>query len=410
MFIKKLVDYYYNSVNIIDLLKSKNKYDKSKINIGWCSVFPPTRNGSAAASYYIVKKLQNVKDINLFLIPFEGYFTGGKYYHQRIDKRIFNKSNITKIDNPNLDLVVLFLLGDLCKGLVDKLKVPHIIWQTIHDPISEASEKCLFEEIKSCNSNKVLLTTQSAAAEYKLNGLKDVSYFPLGTDRDVFKPREKPECFMVAFLSRMIRYKGIIPFLKSIPLVLSKCPQIKFKFHAPFDVVIKPEKEMEALISKLKKEYPDNVIFYLKWDDYYNMSNIYKDISLLVFPSNCEGFGLPMVEAMSCGIPPIVLDKSPMNEIIKNDFTGFCLDIDNKYKDKFKELVSRKEGYNYSDYVNWAFPSPEDIADKIVYLYKNPGEYDRLSRNCVDYSENFDLDKLVNELMKQVKEVIPGNS
>lgn len=408
MCIKKLIDYYHNSVNIIDLVKSKNKYNKNKINLGWCGVFPPTRNGSAAASYYIVKKLQKIKDINLFLIPFEGYIDG-KYYHQRIDKRIFKEFNITKINNSKPDIVVLFLLGNCCRDFADKLKVPYIIWQTIHDSIKETSEKKLFEEIKSCNYKKLFLTTQSAAVEYKASGLKNVSYFPLGIDRNIFKPQERSKDFTVAFLSRIVRYKGIIPFLKSIPIVLSQAPKVKFKFHAPFDGIVKPEEEMENLINNIKKEYPDNFIFDLKWNNYDNMNNVYKDVSLLVFPSNCEGFGVPLVEAMGCGIPSIILDKSPMNEIIKNGYTGYCLPVAKEYKDKFKELIDREDIFKYLDYINWAFPSPEDIADKIIYLHENPEHYDKISKNCVEYSKNFDLDKLVDELVKQAKEVASGN-
>lgn len=402
MLFNKLLDYYHTRVNYFDILKSKNKYDKNKINIGWCSVFPPTKNGTAAASFYIVKKLREREDINLFLIPFEGNFEGKKY-PARIDKRLFRGCNITTIDNEKLDIIVLFLLGDICGEAAGKTKAPFIIWQTIHDPINEESENILFSEIKKLNYKKTFLTSQAAADEYAKAGAKQVYYLPLGVDKNIFKPQDNAsENFTVLFLSRIAKYKGIIPFLESIPLTLSKCADVKFKIHAPFDGVLKIDADLRKIIDSIKKDYPDNFSFDLKWTSYENLNNIYKGINLLVFPSNNEGFGVPLIEAMACGIPSIVLNKPPMNEIIKDGYTGFCLELNEAVKDKYKSLTE-KDKYHYKEYENWAFPSPEDMADKIIYLYQNENIHKTFSDNCISCSENFELKKLADKFIEIIK-------
>lgn len=42
---------------------------------------------------------------------------------------------------------------------------------------------------------------------------------------------------------------------------------------------------------------------------------LYTKAYALLFPSTAEGFGLPIVEAQSCGCPVITTDRAPMNEV-----------------------------------------------------------------------------------------------
>lgn len=43
--------------------------------------------------------------------------------------------------------------------------------------------------------------------------------------------------------------------------------------------------------------------------------NYYKNALALVYPSLYEGFGLPILEAMSLGVPVITSDRAPMPEV-----------------------------------------------------------------------------------------------
>jgi glycosyltransferase involved in cell wall biosynthesis len=46
-----------------------------------------------------------------------------------------------------------------------------------------------------------------------------------------------------------------------------------------------------------------------------SLRSLYHRAELLVMPSLCEGFGLPLVEAMACGCPLIVADNSSLPEV-----------------------------------------------------------------------------------------------
>lgn len=47
-----------------------------------------------------------------------------------------------------------------------------------------------------------------------------------------------------------------------------------------------------------------------------DLANLYRASSLYVFPSRCEGFGLPPLEAMSFGLPVVASNTSSMPEIL----------------------------------------------------------------------------------------------
>lgn len=46
-----------------------------------------------------------------------------------------------------------------------------------------------------------------------------------------------------------------------------------------------------------------------------DLTTVYRRARLLLFPSIAEGFGLPVLEALACGTPVLIADRSPMREI-----------------------------------------------------------------------------------------------
>ena len=60
------------------------------------------------------------------------------------------------------------------------------------------------------------------------------------------------------------------------------------------------------------------------WVDEHDAPAVYRGAIAFVFPSLYEGFGLPPLEAMSCGTPVIVSDQSSLPEIVSDG--GLCVD------------------------------------------------------------------------------------
>lgn len=52
--------------------------------------------------------------------------------------------------------------------------------------------------------------------------------------------------------------------------------------------------------------------------------DFYKASSLFVLPTHSENFGMVIVEALSCGVPVIIITGTPWNELFDNN-TGWWL-------------------------------------------------------------------------------------
>ena len=48
---------------------------------------------------------------------------------------------------------------------------------------------------------------------------------------------------------------------------------------------------------------------------------------LLLLPSESESFGMAALEAMACGVPPIVADAGGLPEVVDDGVTGFLLPV-----------------------------------------------------------------------------------
>ncbi len=70
-------------------------------------------------------------------------------------------------------------------------------------------------------------------------------------------------------------------------------------------------------IRELSEQYPNKIILtgYATDED---LAQLYSGASVFVYPSLYEGFGLPPLEAMSCGCPVITSNISSLPEVVGN--------------------------------------------------------------------------------------------
>ncbi len=105
---------------------------------------------------------------------------------------------------------------------------------------------------------------------------------------------------------------------------------------------------------------------------------IYNSALLFFCPSLYEGFGLPVLEAMACGIPVIVSNTSSLREIAKE--AGITVDPHNYYEmaEKMKELITthrlrdqlRDKGLEHVRMFSWELCARKTLA-LYTELYKS---------------------------------------
>jgi|GEM_PF-3321066 len=106
--------------------------------------------------------------------------------------------------------------------------------------------------------------------------------------------------------------------------------------------------------------------------EYLKMHELYQKVDILLFPSQREGFGLVVAEAMATGIPVICSDNSALPELIEHQLGGFLVPDDySLWKKHIKQLISSQA------------------------LRENQGNYNR--KKCV---EEFDQYRMLNEYEK----------
>jgi glycosyltransferase involved in cell wall biosynthesis len=67
-------------------------------------------------------------------------------------------------------------------------------------------------------------------------------------------------------------------------------------------------------------------VHFAGWVDQEDKPALYSAAVAVLFPSHYEGFGLPPLEAMTCGTPVIVSDRSSLPEVVRDG--GLCVDAD----------------------------------------------------------------------------------
>ena len=70
------------------------------------------------------------------------------------------------------------------------------------------------------------------------------------------------------------------------------------------------------------------------------LANLYKNASIFVMPSLYEGFGLPVLEAMSYGVPCVVSDNSSLREIVGNNALLVDANNSNDLAEKMSALLN----------------------------------------------------------------------
>ncbi len=104
-----------------------------------------------------------------------------------------------------------------------------------------------------------------------------------------------------------------------------------------------------------------------------DLASIYSSALMFVYPSFYEGFGLPPLEAMKCGIPVITSNNSSLPEVVGD--AGITFDVKEPnllhelmldlYRDSAKRELYSNLGLNQSNKFTW-----QNTSNKILVAYQ----------------------------------------
>lgn len=280
--------------------------------------------------------------------------------HGKIDKEKFTGIKYAKLTDA-LDVIFFFSTEYLFQRYNPYTK--YIAWQTVHFLLDEKpTELDIFEKIKHIDF--VAAPTRMAEKEYGRHGMKNIRYVPEGIElpQYPFTIKKKKK---IIFISRGMYYKGVLPFLDAIPLLVKKHPDLMIEANIPIDTNSPYLHEILAALKEKQQIFHRHFHYNSLWLSQDKIEEMYSDAAILLLPSNNEGFGIPLVEAMASGTIPIVADRPPMNELVEHNKTGICLPL------------HRQEKYHYIE-----FPLVKDIVSTCDALLSSPDKYVSMQKNA----------------------------
>jgi FkbM family methyltransferase len=293
--------------------------------------------------------------------------------------------------SPNIDLVLNSTNHHLFYDHYTNPKIAYNVWESTKQP------QIFFDKLKEYDQIWVPTKWQ---AEQTINQGMDpdkVKVVPEGVDVDVFKPKKQTnnnKIFTFLVIGRWEFRKSTLEIVQSFVKVFGDNKDVKLLLCTDNWCAEDGFKNTEERL-KHHNCYSDNIELYnfLERDEYVKLI---QDCNVFLSCSRSEGWNLPLIEAMSCGIPSIYSNCSGQLEFAKGK--GLPVDI-------FAECDDRLNIGKYYE------PDFDHLCDVMKKVHKNYGKYK--TKALIDSKiihDEFNWDKAAKTAFSLLNELAVKNS
>lgn len=225
------------------------------------------------------------------------------------------------------DLIEFYLNNQDKKRMIfRKLSYPYVCKHA--DYIVTVSNNTKKDIIKFLNTpaNKIVVAYNGCAEDLKPIDMVEAANYV----KDKYDISDY--IFYIGYLSHP--QKNLIYLINEFKRILINYPSLNLVFAGP------QGKDADLILEAVKNSNLGSHFKYLGKVPFSDLKYLYSGCRLFCFPSIYEGFGMPVLEAMTCGAPVITSNISSMPEILQDD--KYLID---PYKDgdlssKANELLS----------------------------------------------------------------------
>jgi len=356
------------------------------------------------ATYAVLKNKTGVGLYTLNLIQNLASVDKKNEYVLYYNKGQVKRNELLKINKPNFKHK--FFFPKLIKFCFDNLDIFHepafrylkpagtktVV--TIHDITSVLKYDFMSEKFRKYANKKLeksILKADKIIAVSK-NTKKDIlQYFNVSPDRiavvyhgisDKFKilPNKKELKKILEskynLTGKYILSVGTIETRKNIANLVFSYVKIKGKIKDVKLVLIGGQGYGYGFLSRLIKEMKEYDVIYYQYLEHNDLPLFYNCAEVFVYPSFYEGFGLPVLEAMKCGVPVVTSKNSALSEIGKK-------------------------------YVHYVDPfNLKSIGEGILKILKDKDYANSLSKMALKYVERFNWQKTARKTIKIYEETL----
>ena len=341
---------------------------------------------------FVNKKKKKLIDFYEFISTLFGGFPEMRTFGVRAKNFLEEKQYDVIIDNQSISY-----------GMLDiQKKMPFI--EIIHHPITkdfshelEASSKFLYKLSRyrwysflrmqkkvAPKINRIITPSQNSkkdiAHDFDCN-LNKITVINNGIDTDIFSPDnsiERKPYRLITTASADVPLKGLDYTLKALSILQENLPEIELIVIGK----LKEEGHTARLIKRLNIQEKVHFKTGLTKED---IAKEYAKSSISIVSSLYEGFGYPVIEAMSCGVPLIAAKTSSIPELT-GDFA--CL-----IPAKDEETLTKSISIIFSSYDQYkiiAEKGRQHIIDNFNWL-KITQEYENIIYKTIEDHKNADL-------------------
>ncbi len=184
---------------------------------------------------------------------------------------------------------------------------------------------------------------------------------------------DKEKSLTLLFISRLVKMKGIETALRLFSRIVDQLPKAQLWIAGSGNERYIQQLKKLATILKINKQ----VIFY----GYVNEAkkiNLMQKAHFLIHTSVKEGFGLTVLEANSQGTPVMAFNSHGLKDIIQDGINGYRV----------------TKGYT------------KELAEKIIALYHDQPNYDKLAKSSIAFSKKFSWKKATKESTKLINKLM----
>jgi len=256
---------------------------------------------------------------------------------------------------------VVYGQGDVFDRNTGKYKIGYTMLETDRIPADWAAAANRMDE--------VWVPSEFNRETFRASGVtKPIHVIPLGINPDYFNP-----AINACRIGDMFTFLSIFEWgERKAPEILLKAFNDEFKSGEDAVLICKisnsdGDVDIASQVRDLKlNPGGGRIVFSLnEIIPTYQLGSLYRGADCFVLPTRGEGWGMPMLEAMACGLPVIATDWSSHRDFMNDG---------NSYLVKVEKMVPAEAKCPYYKGFQWAQPSHEHLRTLMRHVYEHRDE------------------------------------